>query len=249
MTGPHPRITARQALRAGVANGILRPMFVDVLERHDPDTGAAHRRRQIVVALTLVLGATLLGLSLSVRPGDPRFYYLTFALAAVWLIGGLLSGPLHLGRLLFRGRLRYPIVTPIVVGALVAGVFVVGALIVREIPVIRDIVVEVLDHASAGSLPLVMAVTIVNGIAEEIFFRGALFAAIGGRHAVLLSSVGYVAATMATGNPMLVFAALLLSPLLGLQRRSTGGVLASILTHITWSTVMLLVLPPIFTQH
>lgn len=248
MTPPHQRDATARAGRFAGPSEFLRPMFVEVVELDHPDTGAAHRRRQIVVALTLVLGATLLGFSLSVRPGDQLFYYLTFALAAVWLIGGLLSGPLHLGRLLFRGRLRYPIVTPVVVGLGVAGVFVVGALIVREIPVIRDIVVEVLDHASAGSLPLVMAVTIVNGIAEEIFFRGALFAAMGRRHAVLLSSVAYVAATMATANPMLVFAALLLSPLLALQRRSTGGVLASILTHITWSTVMLLALPPIFAH-
>lgn len=247
MTDPHQRGATRRAGRFAGPGAVLRPLFVTA-ESYHQDSDAAHRRRQVVVAITLVLGATLLGFSLSMRPGDQRFYYLTFALAAVWVVGGLLSGPLHLGRLLFRGRLRYPIVTPIVAGLGVAGVFVVGSLIVREIGPIRDIVVDVLDHASAGSLPLVAAVTIVNGIAEEIFFRGALFAAIGRRHAVLMSSVAYVVATTATGNLMLVFAALVLSPLLGLQRRSTGGVLAPILTHITWSTVMLLVLPPIFAH-
>ncbi|MCU1688337.1 MAG: abortive infection protein, partial [Jatrophihabitantaceae bacterium] len=226
MTDPSQASSRTRARRGAAAAAILRPMFVDVVERDHQETDAAHRRRQIVVAVTLVLGATLLGLSLSVRPGDRLFYYLTFALAAVWVVGGLLSGPLHLGRLLFRGRLRYPIVTPIGVGLVVSAVFVVGSLIVREIPAIRGVVVDVLDHASEGSLPLIAAITIVNGIAEEIFFRGALFAAIGRKRAVLLSSVAYVVATMATGNPMLVFAAILLSPLLGLQRRSTGGVLA-----------------------
>ncbi len=51
---------------------------------------------------------------------------------------------------------------------------------------------------------------------------------------------------MATGNPMLVFAAVLLGLLLGLQRRASGGILGPILTHCTWSLTMLLVLPPVF---
>jgi membrane protease YdiL (CAAX protease family) len=33
--------------------------------------------------------------------------------------------------------------------------------------------------------------------------------------------------------------------LFGLQRRASGGILASMVTHLTWSTVMLLALPPI----
>ncbi len=225
---------------------ILRPLFIDRPDAPAPETDAVRRRRRVVVALTLVVGAVLLGLSLAARPGDPRFYYLTFALAAVWVVGSLASGPLHLGRLLFRGRRRRPIASPIAVGLAIAAVFVLGALIVREIDPLRDIVVRVLDHASEGSLPLVVAITIVNGVAEEMFFRGALFAAVGRRRAVLVSSVAYVLATVATGNVMLVFAAVLLSPVLGLQRRSTGGVLAPVLTHITWSTVMVLSLPALF---
>jgi membrane protease YdiL (CAAX protease family) len=45
---------------------------------------------------------------------------------------------------------------------------------------------------------------------------------------------------------MLVFAAVMLGVLLGLQRRSSGGILGPILTHCTWSLTMLLVLPPVF---
>ena len=47
----------------------------------------------------------------------------------------------------------------------------------------------------------------------------------------------------ATANPMLVFAALLLGFVLALQRRASGGILAPILTHITWSATMLFALP------
>jgi membrane protease YdiL (CAAX protease family) len=45
---------------------------------------------------------------------------------------------------------------------------------------------------------------------------------------------------------MLAFAALVLGLLTALERRASGGVLAPILTHATWSLLMLLVLPPLF---
>ena len=35
-----------------------------------------------------------------------------------------------------------------------------------------------LDHADQGSWPLLVLVTAVNGVAEELFFRGAAYAAI-----------------------------------------------------------------------
>ena len=49
--------------------------------------------------------------------------------------------------------------------------------------------------------------------------------------------------TVATGNPMLVFAALTLGTVLALQRRASGGILAPMLTHVTWSAIMLFALP------
>ena len=53
-------------------------------------------------------------------------------------------------------------------------------------------------------------------------------------------------ATLATGNVMLAFAAVLLGVLVGLQRRASGGILAPIITHCTWSLTMLFALPAIF---
>ena len=88
-------------------------------------------------------------------------------------------------------------------------------------------------------------ITAVNGVAEELFFRGALYAAIGVRHAVAGSALLYTATTVASGNAMLVFAAAVLGLLVGLERRVTGGVLAPIITHVTWSLGMLFVLPPL----
>jgi membrane protease YdiL (CAAX protease family) len=227
---------------------VIAPALIEKVPRDHDQSDREFRRRRVVVAVVLVIGAVLLGVSLSARPGDAAFYPLTLGVAAVWVVGGFLSGPLHLGYIPFRGSLRRPFVTPFLFGLFAGAVFVIGALIVREIPVLRDYVNSVLAHAREGSLPLVTVITLVNGLAEEVFFRGGLFAAIGRRHAVVISTVIYAVATVATGNPMLVFAALALGFVLGLQRRASGGILAPIITHVTWSTVMLFVLPPLFAR-
>jgi uncharacterized protein len=230
----------------GRAIGIVRPVLIDKVERDHRQSDAAFLRRRIVVAITLALGATLLGLSFSVRQGDPAFYPLTFGLAATWTLGSVLSGPLHLGHIQLAGRLRRPTITPIAVGLLLAALFVLGALIVRTIPSLVRLAEDVLGYARLGNLWLICVITLVNGIAEELFFRGALFAAIGVRHAVLISTVLYVLATVAGGNLVLVFTAAVLGTVVGLERRASGGILAPILTHVTWSLSMLFVLPPLF---
>jgi uncharacterized protein len=223
----------------------LAAAFLDRAPRDHSQPDGAFRRRRVVAAVTLVVGAALLGISLSIRPGDALFYPMTLAVAGTWVAGALLSGPLHLGYVLFRDTLHRPVVTPIVTGLLAGVVFVVGALIVREIPLLRAYIDDVLDHARYGSIALITVVTLANGVAEELFFRGALFAAIGRTLPVTISTAVYAIATVATGNPMLVFSAALLGVVLGLQRRASGGVLAPVLTHVTWSTVMLFALPPL----
>ena len=42
---------------------------------------------------------------------------------------------------------------------------------------------------------------------------------------------------------MLGFAALVLGAVVSLQRRATGGVLAPVLTHVTWSVLLFVTLP------
>jgi len=228
------------------AVGVLRPVLIDKVERDHRQSDRQFLRRRVVVAATLVVGATLLGLSFSTEPGDTSFYPLTFGLAATWVVGSLVSGPLHLGHIRIGSRVRRPVVTPVVVGLLLASTFVVGGLVIREIPVLAGFTNDVLGYAKAGSIWLVALVTLVNGVAEELFFRGALFAAIGVRHPVVISTALYALATIAGGNPVLVFAAAILGLVTGLQRRAGGGVLAPVLTHVTWSMTMLFVLPLIF---
>lgn len=224
---------------------LLRNSLVDPVPRdhHQPDH--EFRKRRVVAAVTVVVGGVLLGYSLALPPGDERFYVATILLAATWVVGSFASGPLHLGYIadVDDGRLMRPILQPLAVGLAAVAVFTAGAWVVAAIPALRDPIVDVLDHARFASLPAVLAITVLNGVAEEIFFRGALFAAMGRRRPVIISTLVYGLTTIATGNLMLVFAALVLGVLVGLQRRVTGGVLAPMITHVTWSGSMLFVLP------
>ena len=212
---------------------------------HEPP--AVVRRRRIIVAVVVVIGASLLGYSLARDPGDNSFYGLTLALAGVWALGALLARPIHLGHVRFFGRNQRPVISGTVIGLVLGGVFILGGFIAREVPALRDYAAQVLEFATQGSLPLVVFITVINGLAEEIFFRGALYSALEKHHPAIISTVVYVIVIgVSTLNPMLTFAAAVLGAVCAFERRATGGVLASILTHMVWGLIMVLVLPPIF---
>jgi uncharacterized protein len=227
------------------ALGEIRRAMVNVaVPHHEPPSIV--RRRRIVVAIVLLLGATALGLALRRHPGESSFYWLTLALAAVWALGAFASGPLHLGGICWRGRNQRPVITGTVVGLVLGAVFVLGGLIARQIPAVSELITRVLQFTDQGSWRLTMTIALVGGIAEELFYRGALYTALGRHQPALVSTIVYVAATLASGNPMLGFAAIILGTVCAWERRATGGVLAPILTHFVWTLVVLLALPPLF---
>ena len=172
--------------------------------------------------------------SLTRPPGDASFYWLTFALAAVWTTGSLLSGPLHLGRTTWRATAQRPVIIGVSMGLLLGAIFLAGGLAVRSIPAIAEPITRVLEYTNYGPPALIVVIALVNAVAEELFFRGALYTALGRCYPVVISTLLYAAATLATGNPMLAFAGVILGSACGLQRRATGGVLAPILTHVVW---------------
>ncbi len=224
----------------------IRRSLWEVVPRDQRDTPSALRRRQMVAATVVLVGAVVLGWSLRLEPGAGIFYVAAILLAGVWAVGAFVSGRLHLGRISRHEALIRPVVEPILIGLALAGIFVLGSLVVREIDPLAAYVSSVLQYADEGSLAVLAVITFFNGIAEELFFRGAMYAAIP-RHPVAWTTLAYVVATLATGNIMLAFAAILLGAVCGLQRRASGGVLAPILTHITWSLTMLFVLPLLFS--
>jgi membrane protease YdiL (CAAX protease family) len=225
----------------------LRQTLWDMTPRDHRQTAREFRRRQLVSGVVVVVGALVLAFALGrTEPGSKEFYGATLLLALVWTVGAFASGPIHLGRIgLDENVAARPVVQPILVGLGLAGVFVVGAFIVRLITPLADQVRAVLDFAGEGSSAgLLLIVTVLNGIAEELFFRGGLYAAIP-RRQVPVTAIAYAIATAATGNVMLSFAALVLGVVVGLERRASGGILAPVLTHLVWSVTMLYALPAI----
>ena len=228
----------------------VRAALIDPVPRDHTEPDWAFRRRRVVVAITLLVGAVILTWALRIEPGDPTFYVATFALAGVWAIGAFASGPLHLGRGHTRdgSETSRAVVQSLALGSLLLGLFLVGAVVVAQVPLLRNPVQELLDHARFGSLALVALITTVNGIAEELYFRGALYAGVGRRHAVAVTTVVYTAVTATSGIPLLILAGALVGLVVGLQRRVTGGILGPCITHLTWSLGMLFLLPVVFDR-
>ncbi|MCU1538276.1 MAG: Abortive infection protein [Humibacillus sp.] len=226
-------------LRAFVNAALIQPV-----EREHWDAPQVYRRRQVVVVITFIVGSLVLAWALRITPGDPSFYVATVILALVWLVGALVSGPLHAGMGHTRrgDRESRPIVQSLVLGLLLLLIFLVGALAVGRVPFLREPVEQLLDHARVGSFALVLAITFFNGVVEELFFRGALYAALP-RNQVLITTVLYALTTVGSGIPLLVLAGTLIGLVTALQRRVTGGFLGPMITHVTWSTGMLVLLP------
>ncbi|RJQ75615.1 CPBP family intramembrane metalloprotease [Pseudonocardiaceae bacterium YIM PH 21723] len=191
-----------------------------------------------VVAATGVAGAGLLGASLATKPGDGRFHRLTAATAATWIGGSLLAG---------RVRWGDPrVLVPALLGVAAFLPFYGIAVVCKRIPVLNRLLRSVLAYAQRGDTRSVLATTLVTGAAEEVFFRGAVYAALDG--SVSRTTGVYVLNTVSTRNPMLVLASVFMGALFTLQRRRSGGIGASMITHLVWSTLMLLFLTPLFPQ-
>lgn len=209
------------------------------------------RAERVTCVVSLVVGAVVLGWSLSIAPGDAMFYMATALLACVWLIGAVVSQRVS-GVSLRPGRqgadagrdAPREAVLGVVVGVGVVGVFLVGALLLTRIPPLRDPVEALLDHTDRGVFVLVLLLALLNGWAEELFFRGALFDALRGHHPAVVSTLVYTAVTAASGIWMLAFAGLVLGGVAAWLRVRTGGVTASVALHLTWLLGMIVLLPP-----
>ena len=77
-------MTAPGIERRGLLNEIGAAITNVAVPQHEPTAVVLCRR---IVVIVLVIGAALLGFSLSRTPGESSFYWLTFALAAVWTVG------------------------------------------------------------------------------------------------------------------------------------------------------------------
>jgi len=187
--------------------------------------------------------AVLLRSAFAARKGSARFYLLTTGLAITWTGGALGAGPIPWRDTRAGNAAWAPIVVPVVSGAATFAVFYGAARAARRHRTLRRPIAGALRYADAGSTPLVVLIASGSAVAEELFFRGALWS---GPRPLRTTTLAYAASTTATGNPALVLAGLVTSVIFGWQRAATGGVLAPAVTHLTWSVLMLRYLPPLF---
>lgn len=217
------------------------------LLRREPDTEpddapGTERRRRTALAVTIVTASVLLGATLRVDEGSTEFTVLGLLAAGTWAVGALASGPIPIVPLPER-RVLATLAAGAGVGAVAFVVFLAAYLVAQHLPGLSGALDSLLDRADTGSRSAVLGVALLNGVAEELFFRGAVHAAVGRRQRVLKTTVVYVAVTLVTANLALVAAAAVMGALLGTVRVASKGVLAPIATHLTWSTLMILLLP------
>jgi uncharacterized protein len=215
------------------------------LVRPRPAARLSPGARRVLVGAAGVAAAGLLRTSFTATPGSRRFYLFTGTLAATWTAGALAAGPVFWREPVEPRKPETLVLLPIATGATTFAVFYGAAHAVRRNPVACRIIASVFHYADAGSTPLVVLIAATSGVAEELYFRGALWS---GVHPLRDTTLAYAASTAATGNPALVLAGLITSVIFGWQRRVTGGVLAPALTHLTWSVLMLRYLPPLFRE-
>jgi len=216
-------------------------LLVPATEPPSVDGPAARRRRRAVTGVAIVVGTALLAATLRVPHGSAWFTVLGLAVAATWTVGSFVSGPIAFQP--NRPMAWRTFVGPVIAGGAAFGAFLAAYLVARHLPVVGPALDGVLATADAGPTALVLFVALVNGAGEELFFRGALHAALESHRPAIATTIVYVVVTAATGNVALVIAAVVMGALLSLERLSTRGVLAPMLTHLTWSTLMVLALP------
>lgn len=200
--------------------------------------------------LPCLLGA--IGLFLARRSGDgtPGFYAATAVTALVYLAAwrmfgsrSMLAGPRVIAELL-RG---------VLIGAVLAGVFVAGAVVVSRIPFLAEPVGQLLSTTTQGGIVPTLLVLVVNGVGEELVFRDVVPRQLR-RRKILTHPVSIIAAsvalyclvTMAMGVWLLIFAAAALGTVAHLEAARSGRLHSPIALHLTWSIGMLFLLPLFF---
>ena len=204
--------------------------------------------RQWLFLAPCALGA--LGLFLARRAGDGTagFYWATAFTAVVYAAAWWLWG----NRQAFMGPKKLiDVLRGALIGAALALVFVLGALVVQHIPFLAGPAAELLDTPDKGGYALTLLVLVVNGLGEELVFRDVVPRQLRGMgqsvvQAGVLSTLVYCVVTCVMGVPLLVFAAGVLGAVAYFEAAKTGRLYSPIAVHLTWSIGMLLILPQFF---
>jgi membrane protease YdiL (CAAX protease family) len=188
-----------------------------------------------------VVGAALLWGTFHTTRGELSFWLVGFALAAVWFAGAFVVGGVGVGR-----TSATAVAAAVGTGVAAFGFVYLAYRLLRDVPWVGDALDRVVGTADAAAVWAVLALAVVNAVAEEVFFRGALGTVIGREDRwrfVVGTTVVYALVTAASANVALVLAAVGMGALFAVVASLAGGVVAPALCHVTWSTLMLLALP------
>lgn len=195
------------------------------------------QRNGLVLAATLVAAAYLTGRVYDEPPGSSRTSLLAYLLAMVLLLGAELSGGLPPPR---SKRGKRPIARPLLTALALFVAFLVANAVLGRIPVVDHAVDDLLARSDAGTFHFFVSV-VCAGVAEEAFYRGALFHRVPAP--VLTTTVAHVLCTIPAGNVAVTGAAAVLGLVCGTTRRVSGGWWEPAVTHAAWSLAILWLLP------
>lgn len=204
--------------------------------------------RQWLFLLPCAFGALGLFTSRQAGDGTPGFYAATVFTAAVYAAAWWVWG--------YRSAFRGPgalveVARGILLGAALAVVFILGAVVVSRIPFLAGPVEQLLSLPDKGGYGLTLLVLVINGIGEELIYRDVVprqLVATGQSvmQAGVWSTVVYCLVTTVMGVPLLVFAAAVLGAVTSFEAVRTKRLYSPIAVHLTWSISMLFVLPSFF---
>lgn len=186
-----------------------------------------------MLLLALVVAAILTEKAFE-APGATRF---TYYIAVTLLLGTVLSGDFPKEGRGGGRRLAGPAIT----GAALFVTFAILGWLTSWIDPLDHGVAEIMRHARAGPGWEVALGTAVAAVAEEVFYRGALFERV--RLPVLTTTLAHMATTLPVGNVALTLSAGMLGVVLGLSRRASGGWWAPAVTHVVWGLMIVAWLP------
>jgi uncharacterized protein len=193
-----------------------------------------------------LVGTGLLAPTLRAPLSGHRFSLLSTGLGAAWLAGAGAAGSLEPSTLFGRNRavtLR-SVKSGFLGGAALVGVFGLGAVGAARVPFARRAIDSVVHNGEErATSATAVASAVLVGVAEELYFRGAVYDLVGGNRPLRRTASVYTSVTATTGNPMLVLAAAVLGAVCAAERERTGTIIAPVITHAVWSVGMLALLP------
>lgn len=213
-----------------------------------PEPPASRPGAWWVAGLAVVVAAPLLAASLRAEGGGPGTVAgWALGIALTWTVGGLLIMRLAPSDLPGRAPGRAPKVAVAAAGVGLAAASLAGGLVLAGIPATAPSVAGPVAAAADGRWG-VLAVALVAGAAEEVFFRGALPRLLTGPARWVVPTAVYALVTLCTGSPALAVMALLLGPVAMWARETSGSLAGALFVHALWTLTMVGLFPAVVVR-